>query len=213
MAEDNIYKERVEKRKNLIEKGYDVYPNKYEITLSIREIRNKFKEIEKETYTGCKMKTAGRIITIRRMGKASFFTIRSGGMDLQLYSTLDITPDYKTFVKLEPGDYIGVEGEIFTTKTGELTVKVEGWQILSKSLRPPPEKWHGLRDVEERYRKRYLDLFVNRDVYEIFVLRSRTIDFIRKFLKSKGFSEVETPMMQIIPGGAIAEPFKTYHKA
>ena len=213
MAEDNIYKERVEKRKNLIEKGYDVYPNKYEITSSIKELRERFKGLEKGTYTGCKIKTAGRIITIRRMGKASFFTIRSGGNDIQIYAAMDITPDYKTFIKLEPGDYIGVEGEIFTTKTGELTVKVESWQILSKSLRPPPEKWHGLKDIEERYRRRYLDLFVNKDVYEIFVLRSKTIDFIRRFLNSRGFIEVETPMMQIIPGGAIAEPFKTYHNA
>src|SRR5436190_18526261 len=113
----------------------------------------------------------------------------------------------------EPGDFIGVTGEMFRTRTGELTVNVKAWSFLAKALRPLPEKWHGLKDVETRYRQRYVDLVVNADVRAIFLLRARLVAALRRFLDARGFLEVETPMMQPIPGGAIARPFKTHHHA
>src|SRR5919197_379426 len=121
--------------------------------------------------------------------------------------------DYARFTDLDRGDFIGVTGEVFRTRTGELTVAVKALTFLAKSLRPLPEKWHGLRDVETRYRQRYVDLVVNEEVRAIFALRARLVAAIRKFLDARGFLEVETPMMQPIPGGAIARPFTTNHNA
>src|SRR3989449_4108865 len=133
---------------------------------------------------------------------------------IQLYARADqLGDDYARFTDLDRGDFVGVTGEMFRTRTGELTVAVKAFTFLAKSLRPLPEKWHGLRDVETRYRQRYVDLLVNAEVRAIFVLRARLVAAIRKFLDARGFLEVETPMMQPIPGGAIARPFKTHHNA
>src|SRR5439155_21454 len=121
--------------------------------------------------------------------------------------------EYARFVELDTGDFIGVTGEMFRTRTGELTVAVKTFSFLAKSLRPLPEKWHGLKDVETRYRQRYVDLIVNAEAREIFLMRARLMGAIRAFLDARGFLEVETPMMQPIPGGAIARPFKTHHNA
>jgi len=213
MSEQDILKARKEKLELFKEEFGDVYPRKFEVSTTLKQLKEKYKTLEKEKETGEKVSIAGRIITFRKMGKAGFLNIRSGGEDIQLYIAKNITPEYSYFTKLEIGDIIGVFGEVFTTRTGELSIKVENWNFLCKSLKSLPEKWHGLKDVEERYRKRYLDIVINKDVYKIFKKRAEAISFIREFLNSREFIEVETPMMQLIPGGATAEPFKTHHNA
>ncbi len=154
-------------------------------------------------------------MTMRKMGKAAFLTIKDSTAKIQLYIKQDLVGDenYKTFELFDIGDFIGVEGTVFKTKTGETTVKVEKFQLLSKSLRGLPEKWHGLKDVETRYRQRYLDLISNDEVTEIFKKRAKIVSSIRNYLDGNGFIEVETPMMQAIPGGAAAKPFITHHNA
>lgn len=156
---------------------------------------------------------AGRIVSLRRFGKAAFSHLQDGGGRLQVYFKKDILGDagFRLFENLDIGDYIGVIGPLFRTKTGELTLQIERLTLLSKALRPLPEKWHGLTDIEIRYRQRYLDLVVNPEVKEVFILRSRIIHAIRGFLTARGFLEVETPMMHPIPGGAAARPFVTHH--
>src|SRR6185436_19828157 len=133
---------------------------------------------------------------------------------IQLYARADgLVDEYARFVELDMGDFVGVTGEMFRTRTGELTVAVKACTFLAKSLRPLPEKWHGLKDIETRYRQRYVDLIVNAEAREIFTMRAKLVRGIRAFLDARGFLEVETPMMQPIPGGAIARPFKTHHIA
>ena len=159
---------------------------------------------------------AGRIMAFRDFGKSSFLHIQDRKGRIQVYARKDVlkSPDYADFKKLfDTGDIIGVEGTIFKTKTGELTIVAEQVVLLTKSLRPLPEKWHGLKDVEERYRHRYVDLIVNEKVRDVFVKRARIIEYIRRFLTGRDFVEVETPMMQITPGGAVAKPFVTHHNA
>jgi lysyl-tRNA synthetase class 2 len=160
------------------------------------------------------VRVAGRLVALRHHGKTCFAHLMDYTGRIQLYARADrLGDDYALFTGLDLGDFIGVTGEPFRTRTGELTVAVKAFTILSKSLRPLPEKWHGLRDVETRYRQRYVDLVVNPEVREIFVLRSRLVKALREFLDGRGFLEVETPMMQPIPGGAVARPFVTHHNA
>ena len=158
---------------------------------------------------------AGRIVGLRRFGKAAFAVVQDGADRIQVYLKRDLLgePSYKVCEELDLGDWIGVQGFLFRTKTNELTVEVHQLTFLSKALRPLPEKWHGLTDVETRYRQRYVDLIANPEVHHIFVMRSRIIAAIRAFLIDKGFLEVETPMMHPIPGGATARPFVTHHNA
>jgi len=158
---------------------------------------------------------AGRIVAIRRFGKAAFIHFQDDTGKLQAYFKQDKLgkEQYENFKLLDIGDIIGVEGKLFRTKTGELTISVERFKLLTKALRPLPEKYHGLKDIELRYRQRYLDLIVNQEVRERFIKRSKIIQFIRLFLVKKDFLEVETPVMQIIPGGALAKPFETFHQA
>jgi lysyl-tRNA synthetase class 2 len=157
---------------------------------------------------------AGRLVAMRDHGKTAFAHLMDRTGRIQLYTRADqLGDEYAPFTTLDVGDFIGVTGEMFRTRTGQLTVAVTSFTFLSKSLRPLPEKWHGLKDVETRYRQRYVDLVVNPEVREIFLLRSRIIRAIRAFLDARGFLEVETPMMQPIPGGAIARPFRTHHNA
>jgi len=158
---------------------------------------------------------AGRIVAIRRFGKAAFIHFQDDTGKLQAYFKQDKLgkEQYENFKLLDIGDIIGVEGKLFRTKTGELTISVERFKLLTKALRPLPEKYHGLKDIELRYRQRYLDLIVNQEVRERFIKRSKIIQFIRLFLVKKDFLEVETPIMQIIPGGALAKPFETFHQA
>ncbi len=155
---------------------------------------------------------AGRVLTLRHHGKTCFATLRDYTGTIQLYARADqLGEEYGLFTDLDAGDFIGVTGELFRTRTGELTIAVKAWTFLAKALRPLPEKWHGLRDLETRYRQRYLDLVVNPEVRQLFRLRSRLVKELREFLDARGFLEVETPMMQPIPGGAAARPFVTHH--
>lgn len=157
---------------------------------------------------------AGRVMALREFGKAAFAHIQDFTGKIQVYFKKDLLGDSFGLLKnLDVGDYIGVSGRLFKTKTNELTVEVKGFVILTKSIHPLPEKWHGLKDVEIRYRQRYLDLIVNPEVKGIFAKRSAIIKAIRDFMEEKGFIEVETPMMHLIPGGANARPFKTHHNA
>src|SRR5438093_7161524 len=151
---------------------------------------------------------------MRDHGKTAFAHLMDRTGRLQLYARADqLGDDFALFRDLDVGDFIGVTGGMFRTRTGQLTLAVKSFAFLAKSLRPLPEKWHGLKDVETRYRQRYVDLIVNPDVREIFLLRARLIQRLRAFLDARGFLEVETPMMQPIPGGAIARPFQTHHNA
>jgi lysyl-tRNA synthetase, class II len=157
---------------------------------------------------------AGRVVALRHHGKTCFAHLGDRTGRIQLYARADQLGDvYGLFTALDVGDFIGVGGEVFRTRTGELTVAVRRLTFLAKSLRPLPEKWHGLKDVETRYRQRYVDLLVNPGVREVFVLRSRLVKALRDFFDARGFLEVETPMMQPIPGGAVARPFVTHHNA
>jgi len=163
-----------------------------------------------------KVSVAGRILTIRTFGKAAFFHILDGKGKIQVFVKKGMIPDedfslFKEYI--DAGDIVGAQGTVFTTKTGEITVLAKKLFLLSKSVRPLPEKWHGLKDTDTRYRQRYVDLIVNREVQKTFELRSRIIASCRKFLDSKGYIEVETPMMQPIYGGALARPFVTHHNA
>ncbi len=204
MGEREIIQERNRKLKELYELGIEPYGRAFS-RIPVAEV----KEGEKD------VKVAGRIIAIRKHGKAAFADIVDWSGKIQIYFKKDILSEdgYEIFKKLDIGDIIGVKGEVFRTKTGELTILVKEFTVLSKSLRPLPEKWHGLRDVEIRFRKRYVDLLVNKEVREIFKRRIRIIQLIREFLDSKGFLEVETPMMHPIPGGATARPFITHHNS
>lgn len=209
-----LRREREEKLRELKEKGKNPYYNTFSPTHSTSRIGEKFGSIQPGEETGKRVRVGGRIITRREHGKATFCDLQDGKGKIQIYARKDILKeDYPEFKKLDLGDIIGVEGEVFKTRTGELTIKVEKFVLLSKSLRPLPEKWHGLQDKELRYRKRYLDLMVNPKAREIFYLRSRIIQTMRKFLERGGFVEVETPMLQPLPGGAMASPFKTFHRA
>ena len=201
MAEEEIRKQRMEKLEILKNKNIEPYGRKYE-KVKIKNIGEKGD-----------VKTAGRIIALRKHGGASFADIVDTEGKIQLYFKKNIIGKEKSeiFKEIDIGDFIGVEGEIFKTKTGEKTILVKNFTVLSKSLKPLPEKWHGLRDIEIRFRKRYLDLLINKEVREKFIKRTKIIQFIRKYLNDLGFLEVETPMMHPIPGGAEAKPFITYH--
>ena len=163
-----------------------------------------------------RVKIAGRIMTRRIMGKASFVHIQDMSGKIQLYVTRDTLPEgfyNEQFKKWDIGDIIGAEGVLFRTQTGELSIKVDEIRLLTKSLRPLPEKYHGIADQEIKYRQRYLDLIMSEDTRNTFLIRSKIVAYIRDFLIERQFLEVETPMMQVIPGGATARPFKTHHNA
>ncbi len=208
--------QRKRKLQELKQEGIDPYGHPYEKTHDCQQLHELYDEwtperLEEEKPT-CSV--AGRIVAWRSFGKAVFSHIQDSTGRIQVYFKKDVLKDrFKLLKKFDIGDIIGISGHLFKTKTGELTVLVEDFEFLTKSLRPLPEKWHGLRDVELRYRQRYVDLIVNPQVREIFILRSRAIKFIRDFLEKEGFLEVETPMMHPIPGGAAARPFKTHHNA
>ncbi len=207
--------ERIKKLEALEDQGIDPYGQRFLRTDSIKKLREKFDSVKDEQIDKIEVQIAGRVMLVRGHGKAVFADLHDSSGKIQLYLKLDVLGQAQFEVSrlIERGDIIGVKGPLFKTRTGELTVKVEKLTVLAKALRPLPEKWHGLRDIEVRYRERYVDLIVNPKVKEIFLKRSRIITLIREFLNQKGYLEVETPMMQPIPGGAKAEPFATYHKA
>src|SRR3989344_5991537 len=210
-AENQLIAQRLEKLKALYEKGINPYPYKFEQKNHAIEILEKFKKLKKEERTQSKVSIAGRIMTFRPMGKAGFAHIQDDSGQIQIYVREDkIGKDnYEVFRKLDLGDIIGVNGKIFRTKMGEITVEAGKIELLCKALRPLPEKWHGLKDVEARYRQRYLDLIVNPEVKRTFVLRGLIIKNMREFLENKGFMEVDTPVLQPIYGGTNARPFKS----
>ena len=206
---DTFEKNRIEKINKLKDKGVEPYGASYNQATPLNEVIDGYSEEEE----GKKVRCTGRIVTMRPHGKAAFLHIKDWTGKLQVYIKLDKVGEekYDIFRLLDLGDIIGVEGEVFKTRTGEITVFADDFTVLSKALLPPPEKWHGLKDVEIRYRQRYLDLSSNDNVMELFLKRSNIIKSIRSFLDDRKFVEVETPMMQPIPGGAVAKPFITHH--
>ena len=212
-----IIEERRKKAETIRSMGVDLFPAGYNYDITASEAIKRFgnmdaEALERESHS---FSIAGRIIAIRNFGKASFIHIKDGGERIQAYLRKDKIGDkqFQVFRHMDIGDFIGIKGSFFRTRTGELTLFADDMTLLSKSMRPLPEKWHGLSDIETRYRQRYLDLIVNDHVQKVFVLRSRIIQSIRNFFTREGFLEVETPMMQPIPGGATAKPFRTFHNA
>ena len=212
--ENNLFEVRKEKLKKLREQGKD-YPNSFRRNELAKELIKEYSDLSKDDLenTSISVKVAGRIMLRRLMGKASFTTIQDMSAQIQLYLREDTLSNYDDFKTWDIGDIIGVEGELFKTNTGELSIKVTKAILLTKSLKPLPEKHQGLVDVEQRYRKRYLDLLVNEEAREVFLARSKIISETRNYFDSSGFIEVETPMMHPIPGGAAAKPFVTHHNA
>jgi lysyl-tRNA synthetase, class II len=197
--------------------GVDVYPHRFDAEATISAIVAAHGSAAGEALEANHVRTrvAGRILGVRTFGKANFLVLSDGVSRLQVYIRQDSVPEraFQIFKLLDFGDWVGVEGRLFRTKTNELTVWVSDLTFLAKCLLPLPEKWHGLTDIETRYRQRYLDLAVNPDSRKVFETRSRVIGTIRQFLVARGFLEVETPMMQSIAGGALARPFTTHHNA
>jgi lysyl-tRNA synthetase class 2 len=212
--ENNLFEVRKEKLIKLREQGKD-YPNSFRRNELANELIKEFSDLSKDDLESksISVKVAGRIMLRRLMGKASFTTIQDMSAQIQLYLREDTLSNYDDFKTWDIGDIIGVEGELFKTNTGELSIKVTEAVLLTKSLKPLPEKHQGLVDVEQRYRKRYLDLLVNEESREVFLARSKIISETRSYFDSSGFIEVETPMMHPIPGGASAKPFVTHHNA
>jgi len=213
--DEKIYELRRDKLKQIEALGQRAYPTKYEFTHTIPAILAEYSEKGAEQLANPRVnvRVAGRIMAIRLMGKAGFAHLQQAGKKLQIYVKKDAVGDsgFELYKLLDLGDHIGVSGYLFRTRTGELTVHVEQITFLSKDLLPLPEKWHGLTDVELRYRQRYVDLVMNPEVREVFLKRSKLVQSMRRFLDAHGFVEVETPMMQPIPGGAVARPFVTHH--
>jgi len=201
---------RREKMDELRKMGIDPFGKKFLSTSTSQEIISRFEAMENQ-----KVFLAGRILAVREHGKVSFAQLQDRAGQIQLYIRLDNVGEeqFNVFKKVDIGDIIGVSGDVFRTKRGEISVAVKTVTFLTKSLRPLPEKWHGLKDVELRYRQRYVDLIVNPDVKRVFEQRSKIIRSMRKYLDDLGFLEVETPMMHAIPGGATARPFITHHNA
>ena len=206
---------RHEKLSALRSAGIDPFGGRFPVTHWALPLADRLRNAGEEELKGFEpVRLAGRVVAFRHHGKSCFAHLMDHTGRIQLYARADrLGEDYAGFTDVDLGDFVGVTGEMFRTRTGELTVAVKAFTFLSKSLRPLPEKWHGLKDVETRYRQRYVDLIVNADVRAIFLLRARLVAAIRRFLDTRGFLEVETPMMQPIPGGAIARPFKTHHNA
>jgi len=215
--DEKIYELRRDKLKQIEALGQEAYPRKYEFTHTIPQILADYssRSAEELEQTRVNVRVAGRIMAIRLMGKAGFAHLQQGGQRLQIYVKKDVVGEkgFELYKLLDLGDHIGIAGYLFRTRTGELTVHVDDLTFLSKDLLPLPEKWHGLTDVELRYRQRYVDLVMNPDVREVFLKRSKLVQSLRRFMDAHGFVEVETPMMQPIAGGAVAKPFVTHHNA
>jgi lysyl-tRNA synthetase class 2 len=213
--DENIYELRRQKLKQIEALGQTAYRSKYEFTHTIPQILADYsaKTAEQLETPRINVRVAGRIMAIRLMGKAGFCHLQQDGKRLQIYVKKDAVGDqgFELYKLLDLGDHIGVSGYLFRTRTGELTIHVEEITFLSKDLLPLPEKFHGLTDVELRYRQRYVDLVVNPEVREVFLKRSRLVQSLRRTMEAHGFIEVETPMMQPIAGGAVARPFVTHH--
>jgi len=213
--DENIYELRRQKLKQIEALGQTAYRSKYDFTHTIPQILADYsaKTAEELETPRVNVRVAGRIMAIRLMGKAGFCHLQQDGKRLQIYVKKDAVGDqgFELYKLLDLGDHIGVSGYLFRTRTGELTIHVEEITFLSKDLLPLPEKFHGLTDVELRYRQRYVDLVMNPEVREVFLKRSKLVHSLRRTMEAHGFVEVETPMMQPIAGGAVARPFVTHH--
>ena len=206
---DGIKEQRREKLRKMRGHGIDPYPHRYHRSHTNKEAIALFKRGDDSPVS-----LAGRIVACRAMGKATFIDLRDSSGRIQAYFRSDLLGDkHELFKQCDVGDIIGVSGKVFRTHSGEITLKVADFSILSKSLQPLPEKWHGLTDVEKRYRQRYLDLISNEEIGRIFMVRSRAIAGVRRFLDRRGFIEVETPVLHHAAGGALARPFTTHHHA
>jgi lysyl-tRNA synthetase, class II len=213
---EQIISLRKEKLKKLAENGVNPFPSVFKCNISMQELSSKFAHLKPGEEAQDTIIIAGRITSQRQMGKACFLDLTGYSGKIQVYLRSDIIgpESYKLFNDfVDISDFMGAEGTPFCTRTGELSIKAQKWTLLSKSLRPLPEKWHGLKDIETRYRQRYLDLLANHDVKKIFVNRSLLLSTLRSVLVEKGFLEVETPIMQSIAGGAAAKPFITHHNS
>ena len=215
--ECNLFALRKDKLRQIAALGQETYPNQFVASHSLAEARAAFGEVAAETLEAerPKVTVAGRLMAIRAQGKAGFAQLQQGGERLQIYVRLDAVGEqaFQLYKLLDLGDHVGVSGYMFRTRTGELTVHVETLTFLAKAMLALPEKYHGLADVELRYRQRYVDLFMNLDVRAVFVKRAMVLQAIRRFFDQRGYLEVETPMMQPIAGGAAARPFRTHHNA
>jgi len=203
---------RIKKLEELRKKNINPYPNIYKAEMYSEDVKKKFIDNNESEF---QVSIGGRIMLVRDFGKAKFATLKDSEGKIQIYVRKDVLSEekYEIFNLFDTGDIIGVTGKVFKTHKGEITVLVEDFKLLSKSINSLPEKWHGLTDVETRYRQRYVDLIINDNVKNDFIIRFKVIEQIRKILTGKGYLEVETPMMQVIPGGASAKPFITHHNA
>ncbi len=207
-------------RERIAALGVPTYPNRWDVTHLVSDVVARFGPLDAQAIEALpeaerQVSVPGRILAIRKMGKAIFLDLSDGRRRVQAYVRRDAVPEaaWELVGHLDLGDHVGVRGAAFRTRTGELSVKAERIDFLAKSLRPLPDKWHGLTDVERRYRQRYVDLAVAPETREVFELRARLVSYIRRFFDARGFLEVETPMMQVLPGGAAARPFVTHHNA
>jgi lysyl-tRNA synthetase, class II len=212
---NELIRRRLEKLRALREAGVDPFGARFPVSQWAGPLHARWDAAPEDELRGAgPVSVAGRVLSVRHHGKSCFAHILDHTGTIQLYARADVLGEaYAGFTDLDVGDFVGVTGDLMRTRTGELTVQVKAWTFLSKSVRPLPEKWHGLKDIETRYRQRYVDLLVNPGVREVFRLRSRLIQTVRAFLDARGFLEVETPVMQPIPGGATARPFATHHNA
>ncbi len=211
-----LLKAKKEKINEMIENGVNLYPNDFRISHTIEDLKDLIdKQPETLGEEGPVFSVAGRMMAINKFGKSSFIRFKDRTGPIQAYLQKNRVGDevYDLFKKLDIGDFVGITGTLFQTRTGEWTLLADSFRLLSKSVRPLPEKFHGIKDPEKRYRQRYLDLIMNQDARDIFIKRSKTVSLMRSFFEKRDFMEVETPMMQPVPGGAEATPFKTWHNA
>jgi lysyl-tRNA synthetase class 2 len=219
--ERSLFDLRKTKLEEIVKLGQAAYPNQFSASHTIPEVREKWGDAQFDSGSEAvevprvTVAVAGRIMAIRAQGKAGFATLQQGGQRLQIYVRLDAVGEegFALYKLLDLGDHIGVSGYLFRTRTGELTIHVERLTFLAKAMLALPEKFHGLADVELRYRQRYVDLFSNLEAREVFVKRAKVLRALRRFFDDRGYLEVETPMMQQVAGGAAARPFKTHHNA
>ncbi|MCI5190994.1 MAG: lysine--tRNA ligase, partial [Candidatus Electrothrix sp. AS4_5] len=214
--QNQLLKQRRDKAQTLADAGVNLFSNDFKKPQPVKDILPLADALEPETHApdDAVYRIAGRIMSLRKFGKAAFFHVQDESGKMQVYARRDLLDEeFQRFKKWDVGDIVGVEGRLFKTKTGEPSLEASRLYMITKSLRPLPEKFHGLTDVETRYRQRYVDLIVNPEVRETFRKRVKIIRLIREFLTERGFMEVETPMMQPVPGGATAKPFQTHHNA
>jgi lysyl-tRNA synthetase, class II len=207
--------DRRAKLERLRAEGVDPYPHEYDGVVPVAEVHAAHDGLEPGEETDDAYRVAGRIAARRGHGGAAFIDVVDRSGKLQVHARKDLLGDesFERLTSLDLGDLVGVDGTAFATKRGELSLRATGWTLLAKSLRPPPEKYHGLEDVETRYRQRELDLIANEEARELFMLRSRVVSAARRWLDERGFLEVETPVLQPLYGGALSRPFTTYHNA